>query len=53
VVSDDAEEDTMASTFLDYSATLAELHIDDLRRQAAAARKARRAKAARRLRRRI
>jgi hypothetical protein len=41
----------MASAFLDYSATLAELHIDDLRRQATAARKVRRAKAARRLRR--
>ncbi len=38
----------MATTLLDYPAMMAELHIDDLRREAAAARKVRAARAARR-----
>jgi hypothetical protein len=42
------KEDTMATTLLDYRALMAELHIDDLRRQARTARKVRAARAARR-----
>jgi hypothetical protein len=38
----------MASTLLDYQAMMAELHVDDLLREAAAARKAQAARAARR-----
>ena len=45
---EDNEEDTMATTLLDYRATMAELHIDDLLRDAAAARKVQAARAARR-----
>jgi hypothetical protein len=41
-------EDTMTTTILDYPATMAELHIDDLLREAAAARKVQTARAARR-----
>jgi hypothetical protein len=42
------KEATMATTLLDYRATMAELHIDDLLREAAAARKVQAARAARR-----
>jgi hypothetical protein len=42
------KEDTMATTLLDYRPMMAELHIDDLLREAAAARKAQAARAARR-----
>jgi outer membrane murein-binding lipoprotein Lpp len=42
------KEDTMATTLLDYRATMAQLHIDDLLREAAAARKVQAARAARR-----
>jgi hypothetical protein len=45
------KEDTMASTLLDYRPMMAELHIDDLLREAAAARKVQAARAARRQRR--
>jgi hypothetical protein len=45
------KEDTMTTTLLDNRAKMAELHIDDLLREAAAARKARTARAARRQRR--
>jgi hypothetical protein len=45
---EDNEEDTMATTFLDYRPMMAELHIDDLLREAAAARKVQAARAARR-----
>ena len=38
----------MATKLMDYPAMMAELHIDDLLRQAAAARKAQAARAARR-----
>jgi hypothetical protein len=41
----------MTSTLLDYRPMMAELHIDDLLREAAAARKAQAARAARRQRR--
>ena len=43
-----AKEDTMTRTLLDYSATMAELHIAELRREAEADRKVRAALAARR-----
>jgi hypothetical protein len=46
-----AKEDTMATMLLDYSTTLAKLHIEDLRREAEAARKVQAARAARRQRR--
>ena len=42
------KEDTMATTLLDYRALMAELHIEDLRREARTARKVRDARAARR-----
>jgi hypothetical protein len=42
------KEDTMTTTLLDYPAKMAELHIDDLLREAAAARKVQAARAARR-----
>jgi hypothetical protein len=42
------KEDTMAMTLLGYRAMMAELRRDDLRREAAAARKVRAARAARR-----
>jgi hypothetical protein len=42
------KEDTMAATLLDYRAMMAELHIDDLLREAAAARKVQAARAVRR-----
>jgi hypothetical protein len=42
------KEDTMATTLLDYGAMMAELHVDDLLREAAAARKVQAARAARR-----
>jgi hypothetical protein len=45
---EDNEEDTMTTTLLDYRPMMAELHIDDLLREAAAARKAQAARAARR-----
>jgi hypothetical protein len=45
---EDNEEDTMATTLLDYRPMMAELHIDDLLREAAAARKVQAARAARR-----
>jgi len=38
----------MTTTFLDYRATMSELHIDDLLRDAAAVRKVQAARAARR-----
>jgi hypothetical protein len=41
------KEDTMTTTILDYPAKMAELHIDDLLREAAAARKVQAARAAR------
>jgi hypothetical protein len=41
------KEDTMTTTLLDYHAKMAELHIDDLLREAAAARKVQAARAAR------
>jgi hypothetical protein len=43
-----AKEDTMATTLLDYRAMLAKLHVDELLREAAAARKVQAARAARR-----
>jgi hypothetical protein len=43
-----SKEDTVATTLLDYHAMMAELHVDDLLREAAAARKVRAARAARR-----
>ncbi len=43
-----AKEDTMATMPLGYGAALAELHIEDLRREAEAARKVQAARAARR-----
>jgi hypothetical protein len=43
-----AKEDTMATMLLGYGATLAELHIEDLRREAEATRKVQAAWAARR-----
>jgi outer membrane murein-binding lipoprotein Lpp len=43
-----AKEDTMATTFLDYHAMMAQLHVDELLREAAAARKVQAARAARR-----
>jgi hypothetical protein len=46
-----AKEDTMATMLLDYSTTLVKLHIEDLRREAEAARKVQAARAARRQRR--
>jgi hypothetical protein len=46
-----AKENTMATTLLDYRAKMAELHIDDLLREAAAARRVQAARAARRQRR--
>jgi outer membrane murein-binding lipoprotein Lpp len=42
------KENTMTTTLLDYSAKMAELHVDDLLREAAAARKVQAARAARR-----
>jgi hypothetical protein len=42
------KEDTMTTTLLDYRAKMAELHVDDLLREAAAARKVQAARAARR-----
>jgi hypothetical protein len=42
------KEDTMTTTLLDYSGKMAELHVDDLLREAAAARKVQAARAARR-----
>jgi hypothetical protein len=42
------KENTMTTTLLDYRAMMAELHIDDLLREAAAARKVQAARAARR-----
>jgi hypothetical protein len=42
------KEDTMAIRLLDYQAMTAELHVDELLREAAAARKAQAAHAARR-----
>jgi hypothetical protein len=42
------KEATMATTLLGYHATMAQLHIDDLLREAAAARKVQAARAARR-----
>jgi hypothetical protein len=41
-------EDTMATTILDSRAMMAELHVDELLREAAAARKVQAARAARR-----
>jgi PHD/YefM family antitoxin component YafN of YafNO toxin-antitoxin module len=41
-------EDTMATTLLDYRAMMTELHVDELLREAAAARKVQAARAARR-----
>ena len=41
-------EDIMATTLLDYRAMMAELHVDELLREAAAARKVQAARAARR-----
>jgi hypothetical protein len=43
-----AKEDIMASTLPDYRASMVELHINDLLREAAAARKVQAARAARR-----
>jgi hypothetical protein len=45
------KEDTMATTLLDYRDMMAELHIDDLLREAAADRKVQAVRAARRQRR--
>jgi outer membrane murein-binding lipoprotein Lpp len=42
------KEDTMTTTLVDYRAKMAELHVDDLLREAAAARKVQAARAARR-----
>jgi outer membrane murein-binding lipoprotein Lpp len=42
------KEDTMATTLLDYHAMMAQLHVDELLREAAAARKVQAARAARR-----
>jgi len=44
-----AKEDTMATMLLGYGTTLAELHIEDLHREAEAARKARAARQAARV----
>jgi PHD/YefM family antitoxin component YafN of YafNO toxin-antitoxin module len=43
-----AKEDTMTTTLLDYRAMMVELHVDELLREAAAARKVQAARAARR-----
>jgi hypothetical protein len=42
------KEDTMATTLLDYHAMMAQLHVDELLREAAAARKVQAARVARR-----